>query len=545
MSTKKIQTKYGPVKGISQKTDEGQDYFAFSGIPYAKPPFESLRFRDPEPVRPWKCELDCTRGNQMAHQAIMGMAGKPEALGNDHCLVLNVYSPKLDGEKLPVFVWIHGGGFSSGSNSNRIYGPDYFVEQKIVVVTINYRLGVVGFLSFKDESLEIPGNAGLKDQYMALCWVKENVEFFGGDADNITVGGESVGAASTHFHMMSPMSKGLFHRAILQSGSGFHPWASLPDGETYEYELARALGWNGRGGDRGAYSVIASTEISKLVLTAYDLIKDSAQKVFGSVESSAFLPRVEPYKSRMCFLPKPILELSREAWSNHIHVFLGANKDEGMLFERHFKACSPMLQADLGLLIPCNLRPVMPEGQRQKAIETFRRLYFENGETPIDMHKFCEMVGDLQWFGGYRFGIQRAIKGGPGKNYQFYLATSADPEIKFYKILRNACNIDHLNGTTHADDLPLLWKCTYSNRPEPGHKIYSSFVKFMNAYASFIRTGDPNNPTLGVTWRPYGVRTSDGLDCVLFTDDGVECVPAPNGRKLLAWESIFELDQLM
>lgn len=122
-------------------------------------------------------------------------------------------------------VWIHGGGFISESASPKVYGPQYLMSQDIVLVSINYRLGVLGFLSLEDVTLDVPGNAGLKDQNFALKWVQGNIGCFGGDKNNVTIFGHSAGAASVHFHILSPSSKGLFHKAIMESGVALNPWS--------------------------------------------------------------------------------------------------------------------------------------------------------------------------------------------------------------------------------------------------------------------------------------------------------------------------------
>lgn len=121
---------------------------------------------------------------------------------------------------MPVCVWIHGGGFVTGSSSTVFYGPDLIVEKDVIMVSFNYRLGIFGFLSLKDPKLGIPGNAGLKDQTMALKWIKENISFFGGDPNNITIFGESAGSGSVHYQLISNLSKGLFKKAVAMSGTG-------------------------------------------------------------------------------------------------------------------------------------------------------------------------------------------------------------------------------------------------------------------------------------------------------------------------------------
>lgn len=124
-----------------------------------------------------------------------------------------------------MIVWIHGGGWKSGSGGTDLHGPDYLISEDIILVTINYRLGILGFLRVEDPSLDVPGNAALKDMVMALQWVQKNISKFGGDPNNVTIMGESAGAAAVHLISVSPMAKGLFHKIIAQSGTALSPFA--------------------------------------------------------------------------------------------------------------------------------------------------------------------------------------------------------------------------------------------------------------------------------------------------------------------------------
>lgn len=136
-------------------------------------------------------------------------------------------------------VFIHGGAFLTGSNKMNMYGPEFLLTQDIVLVSINYRLGALGFLSSDDVSLGVPGNAGLKDQTLALKWVQENIKSFNGDPGNVTIFGESAGSCSVHFQMLSPVTKGLFHKAILQSGCALNHWSL---GQHMILRLAKEMG---------------------------------------------------------------------------------------------------------------------------------------------------------------------------------------------------------------------------------------------------------------------------------------------------------------
>ncbi|KAL5242170.1 hypothetical protein ACI65C_009580 [Semiaphis heraclei] len=222
----------GQLKGKQFLSRNGRNFFAFQGIPYAKPPVGPLRFKAPEPISPWKGVLNATSEPSMCIQKNLFMYQTSDVLlGSEDCLYLNVYTsklPKIGVKNLPVMVWIPGGGFSSGHGGMRLYGPKYLMDKDIVLVTINYRIGLLGFLSTEDDIL--PGNYGLKDQALALRWVQDNIAKFGGDSKKVTLFGESAGAVSVGLHLLSPLSKGLFHKAILQSGSPFCQWAVLPPG---------------------------------------------------------------------------------------------------------------------------------------------------------------------------------------------------------------------------------------------------------------------------------------------------------------------------
>ncbi|KAF2898714.1 hypothetical protein ILUMI_07459 [Ignelater luminosus] len=202
----------------------GGQYFSFQGIPYAKPPVGQLRFKAPQPSEPWTGIRDATiEGNICYH-----LTESKQYVGSEDCLFLNVYTPKLpikdEFNLKPVMFWIHGGAFYYGSGNTDLYGPDYLISEDVVIVTINYRFGLLGFLNLEDPTLGVPGNAGLKDQVMALKWVKRNISQFCGDPDNVTIFGQSSGSASVQCLMLSPMAKGLFHKAIMQSGTALDYW---------------------------------------------------------------------------------------------------------------------------------------------------------------------------------------------------------------------------------------------------------------------------------------------------------------------------------
>uniref|UniRef100_A0A8C6SPN8 Carboxylic ester hydrolase n=1 Tax=Neogobius melanostomus TaxID=47308 RepID=A0A8C6SPN8_9GOBI len=231
-----IQTKNGKVQGTLLPVLGGH-VRTFLGIPYAKPPIGTLRFRPPQPADKWDKTLEASSFPNSCYQVpdtlFPGFQGSemwnPNTPVSEDCLYLNVWSPpvnRLQPQALaPVLVWIYGGGFLSGTSSLPLYNGCFLCKsENVVVVSINYRLGAFGFLALPDHT-SFRGNAGLMDQQLALRWVAENIDAFGGDPSKVTIFGESAGSASVGYHLLSPGSRDLFQRAVMQSGSPNAPWA--------------------------------------------------------------------------------------------------------------------------------------------------------------------------------------------------------------------------------------------------------------------------------------------------------------------------------
>ena len=211
---------------------------AFKGIPFAIPPVGNWRWRPAEPALGWKGVRLATRFNQSCPQPGYpegSFFASPNEPTSEDCLYLNVWSASSDDDKLPVMVWIHGGGLTRGSGSTGWYDGTALARKGVVVVTINYRLGIFGYFTHPELSKESPhnasGNYGTSDQVMALRWVRDNISAFGGDPGNVTIFGESAGSFSVHHMMSTPLAAGLFHRAIGESGTSFGPMLELRTGE--------------------------------------------------------------------------------------------------------------------------------------------------------------------------------------------------------------------------------------------------------------------------------------------------------------------------
>jgi para-nitrobenzyl esterase len=242
-----VSTDDGPVRGVSL-SDQRQ----FLGIPYAAPPVGSLRWKPPAAAAHWEGVLDA---NHFAPHCAQRATPFGLASASEDCLYLNVFAPDKHGDKgddgkkakaknLPVMVWLHPGAFQYGESDD--FDPTNLVDQGVIVVTVNYRLGALGFMAHPALTAESPnassGNYGLQDQQAALRWVQSNIDKFGGDPGNVTIFGESAGAASVHVHMASPQSAGLFHRAIAQSGSYTLTQPTLAAAEAQGSAYATAVG---------------------------------------------------------------------------------------------------------------------------------------------------------------------------------------------------------------------------------------------------------------------------------------------------------------
>jgi para-nitrobenzyl esterase len=311
-----VQTDKGTVIGV--ETAKTKQYL---GIPYAAPPIGDLRWQPPQPAAPWSTPLDASHFANHCPQVetVFGTASTTE-----DCLYLNVYAPTsiIDAKgkrkhgqghlkRLPVMVWLHGGGMVVGESDD--YDPTRLVERGVVVVTVNYRLGFLGFLAHPALSAESgyggSGNYGLMDQQAALQWVQRNIQAFGGNRQNVTIFGESAGGLSVHSHLASPLSHDLFERAIAQSGAYSDDQPSLAAAETRGATTAATVGCS----DQTAAclrAVPVETLLSKQPTTPGAV----GPNVDGKV------------------LPQSIRSASESGQVNHVPVIEGSNHDEFTIF---------------------------------------------------------------------------------------------------------------------------------------------------------------------------------------------------------------------
>jgi para-nitrobenzyl esterase len=302
-----VKTVNGSVKGKV----EPSGVHSFKGIPFAAPPVANLRWREPQPVKKWHVVREATQfGNNGMQTNIFGdMAFRSKGMSED-CLYLNVWTPPGNEKALPVLVYFYGGGFVAGDGSESRYDGESMAAKGIVSVTINYRLGVFGFMAHPELTKESPhhasGNYGLLDQVAALRWVKQNIAAFGGDPTRVTIAGESAGSVSVSAQMASPLSKNLIAGAIGESGSllGTLPATPLAQGEQTGLDFAKAVG---------------ATSLAELRAIPAEKLLQAASK-FGPFR---FSMTVDGY-----FFPKNPYEIYSAGEQAHVPLLVGWNSEE-------------------------------------------------------------------------------------------------------------------------------------------------------------------------------------------------------------------------
>ena len=303
-------TAEGPVEGVAK-----DGVTRFLGIPYARPPVGNLRWMPPQPAAKWTAVRKADKfGPTCAQVTTLGpFAGPPNS--NEDCLYLNVFTPDVKA-KLPVLVWIHGGGYFDGA-SNDYDATKLVTRGKLVVVTFNYRLNLFGFLAHPalDAEGHAFGNYGIMDMQAVLQWVKRNAAAFGGDPGNVTVGGQSAGAGASAANVFSPGAKGLFHRAIFQSG-GYTPFVPKSIAEDKGAKFAAAAGCtskNEKGGDIAkCLRALPASRIEALAGTA----SETGPLVTNPMVDGTVIPRQE-------------IDLIRSGQFNKVPIMMGTTHDEG------------------------------------------------------------------------------------------------------------------------------------------------------------------------------------------------------------------------
>ncbi|XP_049866213.1 esterase FE4-like [Pectinophora gossypiella] len=390
MSDPIVTVKQGKLQGDQLKLLNGSPYYSFKGIPYAEVPG---RFLPPKPQSPWQGVKEATEHGPVCPQ--YDMMVKDFLEGDEHnCLSLNVYTKSLEpSSKLPVVVFFHGGAYASGSGDSTTYGPDFLLQHDVILVTINYRLEVLGFLCL--DTPEVPGNNGMRDQVEALRWIKNNIAQFGGDVDNITLFGESAGASSATFHLQSPMSKGLFNKIICNSGVNVADWALGRDPVGRAFRAGKALGKDLTDKNE-LLEFFRSVEAVKFGrITFKSMTEDEKRRGlpihFGPVVEKKF-DNVEP------FLTEEPLDALLAANLQKIPMMTGYNSDEGIVLLPDGLKKLDFFNKNTKYFVPRELASRISEEEMVKLGERIKKLYVGDKdfteETPRDL---AALMSDLHF----------------------------------------------------------------------------------------------------------------------------------------------------
>lgn len=499
-----VSVKSGRICGNKIQTRQGKSIYAYQGIPYAKPPVGDRRFKEPEPVDPWIGTLYATEDVPLCIQKNY-LLKDPVVEGAEDCLYLNVYTHHMEEinlrgrntihrKKYPVMVYVHGGGWFSGSGASFLHGPEYIMDEEVVLVTINYRLGIFGFLSTEDDAA--PGNWGMKDMVLALKWVKDNIHVFCGNPDSVTIFGESAGGASVHYLMLSPTTQGLFHRAISQSGTALNIWAT----STSSNKIARM--------QATFVNCPANRTSNELVdclrtIDAKTLLDSGDKFKFWSVEPLAvFIPTVEKETAlnKNPFITDTPQNILKKGKFHPVPLMIGAMLNEGLLRAAPIIA-QPELRNELNSRwnelgpVLFGIRLSVPEDLVSKVWNNITDFYMTekriNHSDPISIQNYVDMYSDRAFtYGIYQSALAHANQ--PEAPVYFYEFTYAGAYSWGNVFAATENTLNYTYRSCHSDDLLYLFRipALFPDLPENSTDIIMS-KKVVKLWTKFARDGTP------------------------------------------------------
>ncbi|CAK1585712.1 unnamed protein product [Parnassius mnemosyne] len=505
-------------------------YYSFKGIPYAAPPVGKLRFKAPEPPIPWEGIRNATEHGSICTQYDLVLEQYIE--GSENCLFLNVYTPDLKPEiPMPVMFFIHGGGYTSGSGNSDFYGPDFLVSHGIVLVTINYRLEVLGFLSINTK--EVPGNAGVKDQVAALRWVQRNIAKFGGDPDKVTVFGESTGASSTGFHIVSPMSKGLFKRAILMSGVPLADISISFEPRRRAFVLGKQLGMEADDPDKLLEFL---QHVNALNLTNTNPFLTSFEELSANpLKQSYFVPVVEKDFGQERFLIEDPLESLSNGRVNDVDVMIGFTNEEALISLIRFDD-DVLKKFDRypEMFVPRKIITTSTPAVSLRVSDMIRNHYFGKKEiNEMSIREFLNYLNEAI----FRHDVHRFIGRLPENTntnkylYQF----SCVSERNLFGQLGSKFG---LSGAAHLDDLLYIFHVKlFPFRIDTTKKSYKMIEQTCTLFTNFAKYGNPTpDSSLGVVWPKYDNTNEGYLDIATNLTTGNHL----DAASLDFWKTVYE-----
>lgn len=518
-----VQVKQGLLEGRQKASVlTGKPFYEFLGIPYAKPPIGDLRFQPPVPADSWKGVRQSMQEVNKCAQSEKLYEG--DLCGSEDCLYLNIFIPGLsdtDTRLKAVMIYIHGGGFSQGRSALEC---DFLMGNDVIVVTLNYRLGILGFLNLNIP--ECSGNVGLKDQSLALTWIKENIQSFRGDSNNITLFGDSAGASSIHLQALSPMSKGLFQRIITESGNALAPWTINDDPEKCAFDVGLKLGFTGNN-PKELFEFLKKQSVNDLVMAAKVVSSDFKNTVPAKCRGLVFVPSVEKI-SKNAFLPDHPISLLKTV--TPVPAIAGVAEIEGILIYAGLKNKEELdyLPNDLTDAIKYNVQ--CHPSRIPEIADKAKEFYF--GTESINKRKhLLEFFSDIFFIKLYN-AFEDAVKSDiPVYMYKFTFVGKLNGSQKFCSELKTAC---------HADEIGYLFpesaafpQAEYKN---PERTVIMNICKL---WTNFAKTGNPNTAAAAsstVEWKPLTI----GSQSFLNIDKDLKIFPGKVYPRLEFWSKLLD-----
>ncbi len=499
-----VKTTAGKVEGNYRR-----GAYVFCGIPYAAPPVGSRRWLPPQPAEPWDgvrpVKRFATTAPQNPPESSILAAPQPEPQDED-CLYLNIFTPGLDDARRPVLFWIHGGGFTTGSGSALVYyGRNITMRGDVVLVTINYRLGALGFLKLDEVTngnIPATGNEGLLDQTFAMEWVRDNIAAFGGDPDNVTIFGESAGGMSVGAQLAMPGAKGLFHKAIPQSGAAHT--ASSPDRSVKAANVfLQILGISAS--DTGALRSLAMERLMEAQ-------KELAVRAITPEFAIGGMPLQPVIDGKI--LPRMPINAIANGSADGIPVLVGSILEEWKLFGVMDPSIASLTEEQL--LRRC--QRIIPSGDVGGLIEAYRKAREKRGAPTTPGELLMAIQTDRTFrMPAIALAETQMQRGTPAYSYLFTWTSPA---------------MDGKLGACHALELGFLFGTHEENFSGIGPEADALSANMQDTWVAFARTGDPSCESPG-KWPAYGERRETmvlGRESVL--------VEAPYEEERRAWDAI-------
>ncbi len=495
-----IDTPLGPIAGV-----QSPGHQSFLGIPFAKPPVGGLRFRAPEPPDSWSGVLEARGFRPAAPQGESALPGMSVAETSEDCLYLNVFTPRAGGVGAkPVLFWVHGGGFTAGSASQDLYdGGPLVTRGDVVVVTINYRLGAFGYLSLDG----VDSNIGQRDQIAALEWVSDNIESFGGDPENVTIFGESAGGMAVTALLAMPAARGLFRRAISQSGTTH---------QGYGTDFAGRVG-------AMLLEEMAMSDVAGLRAAPAESLVEAQLRCMAKARREnmqmPFVPVIDVES-----MPSHPLEAVASGDARDIPLLVGTNLDEFKLFTLGNRKVTGMGIEALdrraqSLTAACG----GDDSAAQELVETYRSALERRGaNSPYEILSAIESDRSFR-VPGIRIAEAQSIH---------------QPQTFSYLLTWKSPAARGLLGACHALELPFVFGTlgapTMDRFAGSGPDADRLSETMMDSWLSFARSGDPNCEALP-SWDRYD---SDRRATMIFDRDCM-LVDAPYDAERAAWDQIL------